>query len=116
MRSALPSAHQICYNSALWRQRRTNIQTITSSYAYGGKRKWHINQTHPMINNGVLQDIIREIEQKSEGGGYIYRGERECHEGKPYYGKVSSSLWREYRIDNEHFDVETRAKRIAGCC
>ena len=24
----------------------------------------------------TVQDIIREIEQKSKGGGYIYRGER----------------------------------------
>ena len=59
-----------------------------------------------------VQDIIREIEQKSEGGGYIYRGERERHEGEPYYGKVSSSLWREYRIENEHFDVELVQKEL----
>ena len=59
-----------------------------------------------------LQDIIREIEQKSEGGGYIYRGERERREGNPYYGKVSSSLWREYRIEDEHFDVELVQKEL----
>ena len=59
-----------------------------------------------------LQDIIREIEQKSEGGGYIYRGERERHEGGPYKGKVSSNLWREYRIETEHFDVELVQKEL----
>ena len=54
-----------------------------------------------------VQDIIREIEQKSEGGGYIYRGERER-----YDGKVSSSLWRVYGIDNEHFDIERVQKEL----
>ena len=59
-----------------------------------------------------VQDIIREIEQKSEGGGYIYRGERECYEGDPYYEKVSSSLWREYRLETEYFDVELVQKEL----
>ena len=59
-----------------------------------------------------LQDIIREIEQKSEGGGYIYRGEPECYEGAPYCGKVSSSLWREYRIEDGHFNVELVQKEL----
>ena len=59
-----------------------------------------------------LQDIIREIEQKSEGGGYIYRGERERHEGDPYQGKVSSNLWREYRIEDEKFNVELVQKEL----
>ena len=54
----------------------------------------------------TIQDIIREIEQKSAGGGYIYRGERKCYEGPPYYGKVSSNLWREYGIEDEQFDIE----------
>ena len=42
-----------------------------------------------------IRDIISEIERKSADGIYIYRGEPEMHEGPPYYGKVSSSLWRE---------------------
>ena len=53
----------------------------------------------------TIQDIIREIEQKSKGGGYIYRGERKRYEGHPYYGKVSSNLWREYGIENGHFNI-----------
>ena len=37
-------------------------------------------------------------------GGYIYRGERKLHKEHP--GKVSSNLWREYRMDDEHFNIE----------
>ena len=48
----------------------------------------------------TVQDIIRAIEAKSAGGGYIYRGERKRHT------KVSSNLYREYDIDEEHFDIE----------
>ena len=47
-----------------------------------------------------VQDIIRAIEANSQGGGYIYRGERKQHT------KVSSNLYREYDIDEEHFDIE----------
>ena len=38
-----------------------------------------------------IREIISEIEEKSAGGNYIYRGEPQ------HYGKVSSSLWRKYR-------------------
>ena len=48
----------------------------------------------------TVQDVIRAIETKSAGGGYIYRGERKRHT------KVSSNLYREYDIDEEHFDIE----------
>ena len=51
-------------------------------------------------NPRTVQDIIRAIETKSAGGGYIYRGERRPHL------KVSSNLYREYDIDEEHFDIE----------
>lgn len=54
----------------------------------------------------TVQDIIRAIEMKSANGRYVYRGEPECHEEEPYYGKVSSSLWREYRIEAEYCDIE----------
>ena len=53
-----------------------------------------------------IRDIINEIEDKSADSDYIYRGEPETHEGPPYYGKVSSSLWREYGIEGENFDIE----------
>ena len=60
----------------------------------------------------TVQDIIREIEQKSEGGGYIYRGERELHNDPPHNGKVSSNLWREYGIEDERFDIELVQKEM----
>ena len=53
-----------------------------------------------------IREKVSEIERKSANGDYIYRGEPETHEGHPYYGKVSSSLWREYGIEGENFDIE----------
>ena len=71
------------------------------------------NQSNtPNDKKPSVQGIIREVQQKSKGGGYIYRGERECHEGAPYHGKVSSSLWREYRIEDEGFDIELVQKEL----
>lgn len=52
-----------------------------------------------------VRNIISAIEEKSADGTYIYRGERKTHEGPPYYGKVSSSLWRELRLELEHFHI-----------
>ena len=52
-----------------------------------------------------IKEIINEIEAKSADGDYIYRGEPELFKEK-YDGKVSSNLWREYRIEAEHFDIE----------
>ena len=60
------------------------------------------NQT----NHEKIKVIINTIESKTADGGYIYRGERKLHKERPYYGKVSSNLWREYRIDHENFDIE----------
>ena len=51
-----------------------------------------------------VKDVIRLIETKSAGGGYIYRGERRC------YCKVSSSLYRQYNIEQEHSDIEVVQK------
>ena len=48
----------------------------------------------------TVQDIIHEIEHKSKGGGYIYRGERKDNPN------VSSKLYREFNIEGEHFDIE----------
>ena len=52
-----------------------------------------------------IKEIINEIEEKSADGSYIFRGEPEPFKEK-YDGKVSSSLWREYRIEEDHFNVE----------
>ena len=59
-----------------------------------------------------IQDIIRKIQKKSKGGGYIYRGERELHKDPPHNGKVSSNLWREYGIEEGHFDIELVQKEM----
>ena len=53
-----------------------------------------------------VQDIIREIERKSKGGGYIYRGERKCNP------KVSSKLYRDFEIETEGFDIELVQKEM----
>ena len=52
-----------------------------------------------------VRSIISEIEEKSADGDYIYRGEPKTHKKPPYYGKVSSSLWRELRLELEHFNI-----------
>ena len=54
----------------------------------------------------TVQDIIREIEQKSEGGGYIYRGERKCNP------KVTSKLYRDFEIETGNFDIERVQKEM----
>ena len=47
-----------------------------------------------------IRDKISKIEEKSAFGNYIYRGEPKD------YGEVSSSLWRDYKINIEAFDIE----------
>ena len=53
-----------------------------------------------------IQEIICEIEEKSAGGNYIYRGEPETHEEHPYHGKITSSLWRDFVLEIEDFNIE----------
>ena len=59
-----------------------------------------------------IRKIVDRIEKKSAGGDYIYRGEPKTHEGPPYYGKVSSSLWREYGLEVKDFDITVIEKEI----
>lgn len=60
-----------------------------------------------------VRNIIREIEEKSVSGDYIYRGEPEHHEESPYYGKICSSLYRQYaRIEADEFDIEIVQEEI----
>ena len=66
------------------------------------------NQT----NHEKIKVIINTIESKTADGGYIYRGERKLHKEHPYYGKVSSNLWREYRMDDAHFNIEVIQKEL----
>ncbi|MYF52981.1 MAG: tetratricopeptide repeat protein [Gammaproteobacteria bacterium] len=68
-----------------------------------------VNQSN--TSNDILQNVrdkINEIEEKSASGDYIYRGEPEHHEEPPYYGKICSSLYRQYaRIEADEFDIES---------
>lgn len=55
-----------------------------------------------------VRNIVKEIEEKASDGDYIYRGEPEHHEEPPYYGKICSSLYRQYaRIEADEFDIES---------
>ena len=62
-----------------------------------------------------IREKISEIESKSADGAYIYRGEPETHEEYPYYGKVSSSLWRDFVLETEGFNIEAiQTEILAG--
>ena len=51
-------------------------------------------------------EMIAEIAKVSATGDYIYRGEPAHHQEHPYYGRVTSGLYRQYiDIEAEHFDV-----------
>ena len=73
---------------------------------YGANRISMPDQSNPENRPRTIQDIITTIESKSADGVYIYRGERELHNERPHYGKVSSNLWRKYGIDDEWFNIE----------
>ena len=66
------------------------------------------NQNEP----STIDDILRKIEQKAGTGEYLYRGEPEHYQEDPYYGKVSSKLYRDFLerkgfdVEGEHFDIE----------
>ena len=64
------------------------------------------NQSSTLEIKREIQKIIGSIELKSADGGYIYRGEPKIHTERPYCGKVTSSLWREYGFEDENFDIE----------
>ena len=60
-----------------------------------------------------ILEKIQEIIEKSADGDYIYRGEPEQYKEKPYDGKVSSNLYREYlEVEAEHFDITVVQKEI----
>ena len=55
----------------------------------------------PQRDISAVMDVITELVRKSDGGNYIFRGERKEHP------RVSSSLWRLYNdIEAEGFDIE----------
>ena len=59
------------------------------------------NQNEP----STVDDILRKIEEKAGTAEYLYRGEPEHYQEDPYYGKVSSKLYRDF-LEREDFDVE----------
>ena len=59
------------------------------------------NQNEP----STVDEILRKIEEKADTGEYLYRGEPEHYQEDPYYGKVSSNLYRVF-LEHEAFDVE----------
>jgi len=59
------------------------------------------NQNEP----STIDEILREIEKKADTGEYLYRGEPEHYQEDPYYGRVSSKLYRDF-LEREDFDVE----------
>ena len=63
------------------------------------------NESKPS-NEKTVQDILDELQRKSSGGGYIYRGENKCHPS------VSSSLYREFDINDDNFDIELVEKEM----
>ena len=59
------------------------------------------NQNEP----NTVDEILRKIEKKADTGEYLHRGEPEHYQEAPYYGKVSSNLYR-VCLEDEEFDVE----------
>ncbi len=61
---------------------------------------------------GTVDGILREIEEKADTGEYFYRGEPEHYHETPYFGKISSNLYRvfledeDFDVEAEHFDIE----------
>lgn len=72
------------------------------------------NQSNTLNNaQQEIRDIIHKIVERSTEGEYIYRGEPEHHDEFPYYGKISSSLYRQYaRIEADEFDIEVVQEEI----
>ncbi len=63
-------------------------------------------------NELTVDGILREIEEKADTGEYFYRGEPEHYHETPYFGKISSNLYRvfledeDFDVEAEHFDIE----------
>ena len=53
----------------------------------------------------TVDGILRKIEEIADTGEYLYRGEPEHYQVDPYYGKVSSKLYRDF-LERKGFDVE----------
>lgn len=67
------------------------------------------NQPESSSDLNTAFEKIQEIAAKSTSSDYIYRGEPEHYQEDPYRGKVSSSLWRQFKkeMGEEPFDITT---------
>lgn len=60
----------------------------------------------------TVDGILRKLKEKSDIGEYLYRGEPEHYQEKPYFGKVSSNLYRvfledeEIEVEDDQFEIE----------
>ncbi len=60
----------------------------------------------------TVDGILKKLKEKSDSGEYLYRGEPEHYMDHPFYGKVSSNLYRvfledkEFDVEDEQFDIE----------
>ena len=61
---------------------------------------------------GLIEELLEEIRDKSWLTDCIYRGEPQLFEEQPYDGKVSSSLWRVYCKYDGEFNIETIQQRL----
>lgn len=55
----------------------------------------------------TVDGILKKLKEKADSGEYLYRGEPEHYQEKPYFGKISSNLYRVF-LDDEDFDVEDK--------
>lgn len=62
------------------------------------------SQTDSLNGEHTVEGILQHIEAKSRGDDYLFRGEPAHYEEHPYYGKVSSNLYRVF-LEREGFDV-----------
>lgn len=56
-------------------------------------------------DQSAVDGILRKIEEKAKTGEYFFRGEPEHYQEAPYFGKISSNLYRVF-LEDEDFDVE----------
>ena len=60
-----------------------------------------------------ILEKINEIAKESATGDYIYRGEPAHHEEHPYYGRVTSGLYRQHlETGVEYFDIKVVQQQI----
>ena len=62
------------------------------------------SQTDSLNEEHTVEGILRHIEAKSREDDYLFRSEPAHYQEHPYYGKVSSNLYRVF-LEREGFDI-----------